>query len=53
MSISFPPLLTRVCQIIQMGGNRGKSWTILLWGGGGEVPNSVIKYFLHLEYDKF
>ena len=54
MSISFPPLLTSVwVRIVEffkwaaIGVRAGQFYF------GGEVPNSVIKYFLHLEYDKF
>ena len=49
MSISFPPLLTSVCKL--------SKWAAIGVRAGhfffGEVLNSVIKYFLHLEYDKF
>ena len=40
----------RDCHIIQMGGNREKYLDNFSWG---EVPNSVITYFICLEYNTF
>ena len=54
VSVSFPSTAHwrsgPDCCIIQMGGNREKHLDNFSWG---EVPNSVIKYFICLEYNKF
>ena len=53
VSVPFPPLLNGVCfGIVELfkwaaiGETRGQLFM-------GEVPNSAIKYFIYLEYDKF
>ena len=54
VSVPFPPLLTGVwVEIIVLF-----KWAAIVetpgqFYHGGEVPNSVIKYFIYLEYDKF
>ena len=53
MSISFPPLLTTVwvgiVESFEFAANGVRAGNFSL----GEVTNNIIKYFLHLEYDKF